>query len=140
VRLQRPMVLALLAGLAAVAVPLGFAASESQPATQKTQTRPAKQGSKTAPQTQTAPTMVNQPVQSSGGVTVRENYFMQLPGIDLSTLTPKQKQRYLDRVNKELCNCGCPNETIAWCLVNDPGCPAVRGTAEKVLSEVKSGK
>lgn len=138
-RLQRPMILVLLAGLAAGAA-LGFAASESQPATQKTQTRPAKQGSKAAPQTQTAPTMENRPVQSSGGVTVRENYFMQLPGIDLSTLTPKQKQRYLDRVNQELCSCGCPNDTIARCLVNDPTCPTVRGIAEKVLSEVKSGK
>ncbi len=136
-KVQRPMVLALLA--AAVAVALGFAASESQPANQKTQTRPATQSSKTAPQTQTAPTMVNQPVQSSGGVTVRENYFMQLPGIDLSTLTPKQKQRYLDRVNTELCSCGCPNDTIARCLVNDQTCKTVRGLAEKVLSEVKSG-
>jgi hypothetical protein len=133
------MILALLAGLAAGAA-LVFAASESQPATQKTQTKPAKQGSKAAPQTQTAPTTENRPVQSSGGVTVRENYFMQLPGIDLSTLTPKQKQRYLDRVNQELCSCGCPNDTIARCLVNDPTCPTVRGIAEKVLSEVKAGK
>ena len=139
-RLQRPMVLALLAGLAAGAVALGFAASESQPSSQKTQTRPSKQASKTASQTQTAPAVENQPVQSSGGVTVRENYFMQLPGIDLSTLTPKQKQRYLDRVNTELCNCGCPNDTIARCLVNDKTCKTVRGLAEKILSEVKSGK
>ena len=99
--------------------------------------RPA---TKTAPQTQTAPVPENQPVQSKEGVTIRENYFMELPGIDLSTLTPKQKQRYLDRVNQEICTCGCPNDTIARCLVNDPKCPTVRGMAEKVLSEVKAGK
>src|SRR5215471_8742886 len=91
----------------------------------------------TQPATQTAPVAQNQPVQTQEGVMVRENYFMQLPGIDLSTLTPKQKQRFLDRVNQETCTCGCPNDTIARCLVNDPKCPTVRGLAEKVLSEVK---
>lgn len=139
-KVQRPIVLTILAGLAAGAVAIGFAASESQPASKKTQTQPAKQASKAAPQTQTAPVTENQPVQSQGGITVRENYFMELPGIDLSTLTPKQKQRYLDRVNKEICTCGCPTDTIARCLVNDPKCGTVRGLAEKVLSEVKSGK
>ena len=139
-RFRRPIFLTILAAVAAGSVAVSLAASESQPATKKAQTQPSKQGSKTAPQTQTAPSVENQPVQSKDGVTIRENYFMDLPGIDMSTLTPKQKQRYLDRVNKEICTCGCPNDTIARCLVNDPKCPTVRGMAEKVLSEVKSGK
>jgi len=129
-----------MAGLVAGALSVDFAATESKPPDKKSQTQPAKQGSKPAPQTQATPPIENQPVQSQGGVTVRENYFMELPGIDLTTLTPKQKQRYLDRVNKEICTCGCPNDTIARCLVNDSTCPTVRGMAEKVLSEVKSGK
>jgi len=140
VRFRPSIVLTLVAGLAAGALAVGFAATESKPPAKKSQTQPAKQGSKPAPQTQAAPSVENQPVQSQGGITVRENYFMELPGIDLGTLTPKQKQRYLDRVNKEICTCGCPNDTIAHCLVNDPTCPTVRGMAEKVLSEVKSGK
>jgi hypothetical protein len=111
-------------------------AADTKPAAKKPQTRPAAK----TPQTQTAPAPENQPVQTKEGVTILENYFMELPGIDLSTLTPKQKQRYLDRVNKEMCTCGCPNDTIARCLVNDPKCPMVRGMAEKVLSEVKAGK
>ena len=114
------------------------AATETKTPAKKTQTQPAKKSGKA--QTQTAPVPENQPVQTKEGVTIRENYFMDLPGIDLTTLTPKQKQRYLDRVNKELCTCGCPNDTIARCLVNDPTCPTVRGMAEKVLSEVKAGK
>jgi len=141
VRFRHPIVLTLVAGLAAGALAVSFAATESKPPAKKSQTQPAKQGSKPAPQTQATPPIENQPVQSQGGITVRENYFMELPGIDLSTLTPKQKQRYLDRVNKEICTCGCPaTDTIARCLVNDPTCPVVRGLAEKVLSEVKSGK
>jgi hypothetical protein len=132
---RRLLCLAILA-LIAVLPASGWAAA-SKPAAKKPQTKPA---AKAAPQTQTAPASENQPVQSKEGVTIRENYFMDLPGIDLSTLTPKQKQRYLDRVNQEMCTCGCPNDTIARCLVNDPKCPTVHGIAEKVLSEVKAGK
>jgi len=115
------------------------AATDTKAPAKKTQTQPAKKGAKAPTQTQSAEP-VNEPIQTKEGITVRENYFMDLPGIDLSTLTPKQKQRYLDRVNKEACTCGCPNDTIAHCLVNDPKCPTVRGLAEKVLSEVKAGK
>jgi hypothetical protein len=141
VRVPRSLALAmaLLAGLAAGSAAVSSSASETKPADKKTQTR-----SKTAPKPapQTAPTSApeNQPVQTKGGVTVRENYFMHLPGIDLSTLTPKQKDRFLERVNKESCTCGCQNDTIARCLVNDPKCGTVRGLAEKVLSEVKAGR
>ena len=131
---RRLLCLATLAIIAALSAS-GWAA-DSKPAAKKPQTKPASK----AAQTQTAPVPENQPVQTKGGMTIRENYFMDLPGIDLGTLTPKQKQRYLDRVNQEICTCGCPNDTIARCLVNDPKCPTVRGIAEKVLSEVKAGK
>lgn len=76
---------------------------------------------------------------SRPGITVRENYFFQLPGINLATLTPGQKKRYLERVNAELCTCGCLHDTIARCLVNDRTCSTVRGLAQRVLSEVKAG-
>lgn len=112
---------------------------EEKPASPKPQSHPASKPSKPHPQTQTAPA-VDLTVQANGGITVRENYYLELPGVDLSTLTPKQKQKFLDRVNSENCTCGCPNDTIARCLVNDPKCPTVRGLAEKVLSEVKAGK
>ena len=135
-RFCRPFALILLAGM----VTPGFAASDSKSSPEKAQTRPSSKAARPAPQTQTAPVVENQPVQTKGGLTIRENYFLDLPGIDLSTLTPKQKQRYLDRVNNEICTCGCSNDTIARCLVNDSKCTTVRGLAEKVLSEVKAGK
>jgi hypothetical protein len=139
VRVPRSLALAvaLLAGVAVGAAAVR-AATESKPPEKKTQTHSSKTAPKPAPQT--APAPENQPVQTKGGVTVRENYFMNLPGIDLSTLTPKQKDRFLERVNKEPCTCGCQNDTIARCLVNDKKCGTVRGLAEKVLSEVKAGR
>ena len=68
------------------------------------------------------------------------NYFTDLPGIDLASLKPRQKEKMLQRVNSELCTCGCKNDTLARCYVNDPRCPVVKGMVQKVYDEVKSGK
>jgi hypothetical protein len=114
-------------------------AAEEKSAPKKSPTHPAAGSSKKKqPQTQTAPAPSPEK-QTQGGVTVQENYYLDLPGFDLSTLTPKQKEKFLKRVNSELCTCGCQNDTIARCLVNDPKCPVVRGLAEKIFSEVKAG-
>ena len=138
-RFRRALSLMAAAGMLAAIPAASPVVGGEKPASPKPQSRPATKDSKPRPQTQTAPA-ADLTVQSNGGITVRENYFRELPGIDLSTLTPKQKQKFLDRVNSENCTCGCPNDTIARCLVNDPKCPTVRGLAEKVLSEVKAGK
>ena len=76
---------------------------------------------------------------SRPGITVRENYFFQLPGISLAALTPGQKKQFLERVNTEVCTCGCPDDTVARCLVNDRTCNTVKGLAQLVLIEVKAG-
>jgi hypothetical protein len=123
--------LALWAVSSGAAVPSASKKPQSQPTSS-----PSKKKSP-APQTAPAPPPAEQ---TQGGITVRENYYLDLPGFDLSALTPKQKERFLERVNKELCTCGCSNDTIAHCLVNDPKCPVVRGLAEKALSEVKAGE
>ena len=137
-RFRRTMPVAALL-ICVLAAPAVSGAEEAKPAPKKAQSRPAATQPKKAPQTQPAPE-ANVPEQIQGGVMVRENYFLDLPGFDLSTLTPKQKEKFLDRVNKEMCTCGCPNDTIARCLVNDPTCSVVKGLAEKVLSEVKAGQ
>jgi hypothetical protein len=127
------------APVTAALLTLSVVLAAEKPAPKKPQSHPSTQtAKKQAPQTQTAPA-AEPSEQTQGGVTVRENYYLELPGFDLSTLTPKQKDRFLERVNKELCTCGCPNDTVARCLVNDPKCPAVRGLAEKIFNEVKAG-
>jgi hypothetical protein len=68
------------------------------------------------------------------------NYFTEFQGIELSALKPRQREAFLQRVNSELCTCGCKNDTLARCYVNDPRCPAVKGMVQKVYEEVKASK
>jgi len=67
------------------------------------------------------------------------NFYADLPGLDMSSLTPAQKEKFLQRVNSELCTCGCKNDTLARCYVNDKSCTTVRETLQKVLQEVREG-
>jgi hypothetical protein len=66
------------------------------------------------------------------------NYFTELPGIDIAGLKAKQRERFLQQVNSEMCPCGCKNDTLARCYVNDPRCPTVRGLVQKMYDEVKA--
>ena len=137
-RFRRFMALAVLLSCA-VAIPAQSPAAADKPAAKKPQSQPASSPAGKTTQTQTAPA-ADSGKQTQGGFTVIENYYLDLPGFDLSTLTPRQKKKFLDRVNTEFCTCGCPNDTIARCIVNDPSCKVARGLAEKILSEVKAGK
>ena len=67
------------------------------------------------------------------------NFFTELPGFDLAPLSTAQREKFLHRVNSELCTCGCKNDTLAHCLVNDAKCPMVRGMVQTVYDEIKSG-
>ncbi|MFQ5877073.1 MAG: hypothetical protein ACE5JH_05210 [Acidobacteriota bacterium] len=67
------------------------------------------------------------------------NYYADLPGFDLSKLSRRQREKFLQRVNSEMCTCGCKNDTLARCHVNDPNCPAVKGLIQQVYDEVRSG-
>ena len=62
-----------------------------------------------------------------------------IPGVDLASLTPEQKTLALNRLNEELCDCGC-GFTIAQCRINDSTCAVSPKLAEKILQEVKAGK
>jgi hypothetical protein len=68
------------------------------------------------------------------------NYFTELPGVDVAGLNRGQKEKFLQRVNSEICSCGCKNDTLARCYVNDPGCRLVKSLVQKVYDEVKAGK
>ena len=68
------------------------------------------------------------------------NYFTELPGIDVAALNTRQREKFLQQINSEMCPCGCKNDTLARCYVNDPRCPTVKGMVQKTYDEVKSGK
>ena len=59
----------------------------------------------------------------------------ELPGVDLSKLTPAQKTIALRRFNSENCNCGC-KMTLAQCRVNDTGCSVSKQMTAKIISEL----
>ena len=62
----------------------------------------------------------------------------ELPGVDLSGLTPAQKKEALKRMNTEYCKCGC-DYTIAQCRLLDSSCPISKAQAAKIVQEVKAG-
>src|ERR1700682_872013 len=62
----------------------------------------------------------------------------ELPGVNLTGLTPEQKKATLHRLNAESCTCGC-NLTLSQCRVNDTECPVSGDMAAKVVKEVARG-
>ena len=58
-----------------------------------------------------------------------------LPGVDMSKLTPEQKQVALHKFNAEGCTCGC-QFTLAQCRIYDRGCPISKARTTKIIAEV----
>jgi cytochrome c biogenesis protein CcmG/thiol:disulfide interchange protein DsbE len=63
----------------------------------------------------------------------------QLPGVDMSKLTPEQKTVALHRFNAESCTCGC-GYTLAQCRIWDRNCPVSKAATSKIIAEIISGK
>ena len=63
----------------------------------------------------------------------------ELPGVDLSKLTPKQKKAALRQLNEQKCTCGC-DLTLAQCRINDTSCSVSPGLAKHLVDRVVAGK
>jgi thiol-disulfide isomerase/thioredoxin len=59
----------------------------------------------------------------------------ELPGVDLSPLTPPQKLAALHKFNAESCTCGC-NFTLAQCRIYDRNCLVSKSRTEKIVAEL----
>jgi cytochrome c biogenesis protein CcmG/thiol:disulfide interchange protein DsbE len=59
----------------------------------------------------------------------------ELPGVDLTKLTPEQKRIALHRFNAESCNCGC-KLTLAQCRMNDTACQVSKALTAKIIGEI----
>ncbi len=59
----------------------------------------------------------------------------ELPGVDLSKLTPQQKQAALHKFNAEGCTCGC-KFTLAQCRIYDRNCAVSKSRTEKIVNEL----
>ena len=56
----------------------------------------------------------------------------QLPGVDLSKLTPEQRTVALHKFNAESCNCGC-KYTLAQCRIWDRNCSVSKAATAKII-------
>jgi thiol-disulfide isomerase/thioredoxin len=59
----------------------------------------------------------------------------ELPGVDLSKLTPEQKKIALHRFNAETCTCGC-KFTLAQCRIWDSACAVSKAATEKIVAKL----
>jgi len=59
----------------------------------------------------------------------------QLPGVDLSKLTPDERTVALHRFNAESCTCGCPY-TLAQCRIYDRNCGVSKAATSKIIDEL----
>ena len=62
----------------------------------------------------------------------------EIPGIDLSALSPTKKAAALQRLNSDKCTCGCGN-TVAQCRLDDPACGVSLPLARAIVADI-SGK
>ena len=68
---------------------------------------------------------------------VRAGFYGQLEGYESwDGVDPAVKKEFFETINRERCTCGCTNETLAWCYVNDKSCPVVRPRVKKVYDDL----
>jgi thiol-disulfide isomerase/thioredoxin len=59
----------------------------------------------------------------------------ELPGVDLSKLTPEQKTVALHKFNADSCTCGC-QYTLAQCRIYDRNCQTSKAAITKILAAI----
>lgn len=69
------------------------------------------------------------------GRLVNAAHATEIPGLDLTVLTPEQRTTALQRLNEEGCSCGC-GLTLAQCRINDSSCGFSLPLAEQVVADI----
>ena len=59
----------------------------------------------------------------------------EIPGVDLSSLSPEQREEALSRLNSDGCPCGC-SLTLAQCRINDPSCGISPPIVEEIVANI----
>src|SRR5216683_2623057 len=59
----------------------------------------------------------------------------ELPGVDLSKLTPEQKTAALHKFNAQTCTCGC-TYTLAQCRIYDRNCQISKAATSKIIASL----
>jgi thiol-disulfide isomerase/thioredoxin len=66
------------------------------------------------------------------------NRASELPGVDMTKLTPAQKTIALHRMNEDTCTCGC-QYTLAQCRIYDSACRVSKERTAKIVAECANG-
>jgi thiol-disulfide isomerase/thioredoxin len=59
----------------------------------------------------------------------------EIPGIDLTKLSPAKRTAALQKLNTDPCTCGCET-TLAKCRIDDPSCTTSLPLAQKVVAAI----
>ena len=62
----------------------------------------------------------------------------EIPGVDLTKMTPAQRTDAIKAMNSENCTCGC-DLTLAACRINDPTCSVSLPLAQKLAERIAKG-
>ena len=63
----------------------------------------------------------------------------EIPGVDLTKMTPAQRTEAIKAMNSENCTCGC-ELTLAACRINDPSCSISLPIAQKLAERIAKGE
>lgn len=63
----------------------------------------------------------------------------EIPGVDLTKLSPDQRTAVLLALNEEACKCGC-GLTVAKCRIDDPNCQFSLPQARAIVEKLAPGK
>ena len=58
-----------------------------------------------------------------------------IPGVDLTRLSPARRTAALQKLNTDACTCGCEN-TLAKCRIDDPKCATSLPLAQRVVQDI----
>ena len=80
---------------------------------------------------------IEQVDQSQGLSLANGAQAIEIPGVELSKLSPAKRTEALQKLNAQGCTCGC-DLTVARCRVDDPTCGVSLPIARKIVAEVVS--
>ena len=76
---------------------------------------------------------------SAGAARQRGAGDIEIPGVDLTKMTPAQRTAAIKALNADDCTCGC-GLTLAECRINDPTCSVSLPLAQKVAEQIAKGE
>jgi hypothetical protein len=65
--------------------------------------------------------------------------LMEIPGVNLASLSTTKRGEALQKLNSQSCTCGC-DLTVAKCRVDDPSCSVSLPLARQIVQQVADAR